>query len=70
MNSFGIKNDKIVNDEHFVFCTNCAKTYYENITDERNNNTLKLFFDKNKNEFYKGCPECKTDKYLNNEILV
>lgn len=37
-----------------VICNRCGKEMYEE--------DLVLYFDEN--EYYKGCPSCKTDAYL------
>jgi len=61
--SYGIKNiAKVSKDEEIVCCNNCDNHFYDEIIDERNDNSLKLFFDKD--HFFKGCPICETDKYL------
>lgn len=61
--SYGIKDiTKVSKNEEIVCCINCDKQFYDEITDERNNNSLKLFFDTD--HFFKGCPVCETDKYL------
>jgi hypothetical protein len=60
---YGIYNIKKVNPkEDVVVCNNCENYYYEDVTDERNNNALEFIFDKN--YFFKACPVCKTDGYL------
>lgn len=65
---YGIKNvlDAIGFGYDIVRCNNCWTYYYEDITDERHNNSLKLFREEEDNivEFFKGCPICKTDDYL------
>jgi Pyruvate/2-oxoacid:ferredoxin oxidoreductase delta subunit len=55
---------KITENEEIVRCNNCYHYYYDEITDERNNNSLKIFFDNDNEEFFKGCPVCETDNYL------
>lgn len=61
--SYGIKDiNKTTEGEDIVRCNWCLNYFYEEITDERNDNSLKLFLDKD--HFFKGCPECKTDYYL------
>ncbi len=60
---YGIYNINKVNlFEDVVLCNNCQNYYYNDITDERNNNSLAFFFDIN--HFFKGCPVCLTDDYL------
>ena len=58
-NLLGIHKQEVV-----VRCNNCFHYYYEEITDERNNNSLKILYDQKTLSFYKGCPACKTDEYL------
>ena len=61
--SFGIHDiNKIAENENIVRCNNCDTYFYEEIIDERSDNSLKLFFDKD--HFLKGCPECETDNFL------
>lgn len=61
--SFGIRDiNKVSQNENIIRCNNCYNYYYEEITDERNDNSLKLFFDKD--YFFKSCPVCKTDDFL------
>lgn len=61
--SYGIRDiAKVSKDEEIVRCNNCDNYFYDEITDERNDNSLMLFFDAD--HFYKGCPECETDDYL------
>jgi Pyruvate/2-oxoacid:ferredoxin oxidoreductase delta subunit len=59
---------KVAKDEEIVRCNNCSHYFYDDSTDERNNNSLKLFEDKEfgteYKEFFKGCPVCTTDIYL------
>jgi len=65
MMEFGIKEiNKVKSDELLVFCYMCSNYYYEEINDQRNLNSLEI--QKDDKEFYKGCPNCKTDKYLGN----
>lgn len=59
--------DKVAENENIVRCNNCYNHFYEEITDERNDNSLALFFDTD--HFFKGCPVCKTDDYLIDFIL-
>lgn len=54
--------EKVEKSETVVKCTNCDNFFYEEITDERNNNALEIINEND--EFYRGCPICKTDKYL------
>ena len=54
--------EKALKNEIVVKCNNCDNFFYEEITDERNNNALEIINENN--EFYRGCPVCKTDKYL------
>lgn len=62
---YGIKNiSKAAESYEVVRCSNCWTYYYDEIIDERNNNSLKFIWDKETEEFYKGCPQCKTDDYL------
>lgn len=61
--SYGIKDiSRIEKDEAIARCNWCDNFFYEEIIDERNENSLALFF--NKDHFFKGCPICKTDDYL------
>ena len=56
---------KVAENEDVVRCNNCYHYYYDEILgDERNDNTLKMLFDEEFKEFYKGCPVCETDDYL------
>ncbi|MDR0681739.1 MAG: hypothetical protein LBG15_07830 [Dysgonamonadaceae bacterium] len=59
---------KVAKDEAIVRCNNCLHYFYDDITDERDDNSLKLFEDKEfeaeYKEFFKGCPICETDEYL------
>lgn len=65
MNYFGIRKcENIDNQEALVLCSACCHLYYEYITDERDDNALKLFFQDE--EYFLGCPSCKTDCYLLN----
>jgi hypothetical protein len=62
---YGIYNiKKVAENEEIIRCNNCFHYYYDEITDERNNNSLKIFFDSDNKEFFKGCPDCETDEYL------
>ena len=54
--------EKVVKNEIVVKCNNCDNFFYEEITDVRNNNALEIINEND--EFYRGCPVCKTDKYL------
>lgn len=66
--NYGIQDiDKVAENEKVVRCNNCYNDFYEEITDERNDNSLKLFFDKD--HFLKGCPVCETDDFLINIAL-
>lgn len=61
---FGIYRPWEVTDiTQLVFCANCWKYYYAFIEDEAASNSLQWFREK-KSNFFKGCPECKTDGYL------
>lgn len=61
--SYTIKDiSKVPQGEEIVRCNNCWNHFYSEITDERNNNSLKLF--KDNDHFFKGCPVCETDDYL------
>jgi hypothetical protein len=51
-------------NEEIVRCNNCFHYYYDEITDERNNNSLEIFLNNDSAEFFKGCPVCKIDDYL------
>lgn len=60
---YGIYDVRKVNpNEEVVICNYCDHFFYEEITDERNTNSLELFLENN--HFFKGCPVCKTDDYL------
>ena len=62
--SFGIRDiSKVAKDEAIVRCNWCDNFFYEEITDERNDNSISFIWDV-KGYFLKGCPECKTDDYL------
>lgn len=62
---YGIRNiNKIAEDYEIVRCNNCWIYYYDEIIDERNDNSLGFIWDKQAKEFFKGCPDCKTDDYL------
>ena len=52
----------VAENEAVVKCNNCDNFFYEEITDERNNNSLEII--KEDDEYFRGCPICKTDKYL------
>lgn len=68
---YGIYNLlKIKDEEVIVRCNNCFHYYYDDITDERNANSLKILYDKEDTFFYKGCPVCKTEEYLTDINLV
>lgn len=61
--SYGIHElNKVDKAELVVCCNNCDNYFYEEITDERNENSLKLF--KDNDHFFKGCPVCETDDFL------
>lgn len=47
-----------------VKCNNCGNIYYDDITDERNTNSLKIISDESEN--IKVCPICNTDEFLIN----
>lgn len=65
--SYGIKNiENIPINEGVVICNNCEKYFYEEITDERNENSLTIIWDIESKSFFKGCPECQTDDFLSN----
>jgi|GEM_PF-4814481 len=66
---YGIRNTKNEGNEHIVLCGNCMKKYYEDVSDERNLNGLELIYDVKNDEYFKGCPLCKTDEYLSNSSL-
>jgi len=53
---------KVAKDETVVKCNNCDNFFYEEISDEHNNNGLEIFIENE--EFFRGCPVCKTNKYL------
>jgi len=53
---------KVPEGEEVVRCNYCWNYFYDEITDERNLNSLE--FIKDGDEFFKGCPVCKTDDYL------
>lgn len=64
---YGIYNiEKVSEKEEIVLCNNCENYYYDEINDERNNNSLAFFL--GEGEFFKGCPFCKTDSYLTDII--
>jgi Pyruvate/2-oxoacid:ferredoxin oxidoreductase delta subunit len=68
---YGIYNlRRIPKNENIVGCNNCGSYFYEEITDERNDNSLQFFFDTEDGEFIKSCPVCKTDHYLRNVDLL
>ncbi len=52
----------VAENEAVVKCNNCDNFFYEEITDERNNNALEII--EEDDEYFRGCPICKTDKYL------
>jgi Pyruvate/2-oxoacid:ferredoxin oxidoreductase delta subunit len=54
--------EKVEKNEAVVKCNNCYNFFYEEIADERNNNGLEIFCEND--EFFRGCPVCKTDEYL------
>lgn len=58
---------KVAKNEDLVRCNYCCNYFYEDITDERNDNSLKLF--KDNDHFFKGCPVCETDDYLADVLL-
>ncbi|GHT51709.1 hypothetical protein AGMMS49982_09890 [Bacteroidia bacterium] len=61
---YGIRNiNKFAVDEDVARCNNCWHYFYDEIIDERNDNTLIILRD-GEDFFYKGCPICKTDAYL------
>lgn len=53
---------KVAKNEVVVQCNNCDNFFYEDITDERNNNALEII--EENDEYFRSCPICKTDKYL------
>lgn len=54
--------EKVEKSEAVIKCNNCENFFYEEISDERNNNGLEIICVNE--EFNRGCPVCKTDKYL------
>ena len=63
--SYGIRNiQNAAKGEDIVKCILCDYYYYEDITDERNDNSLKIF--KDESGFFRGCPLCETDEGLGN----
>lgn len=70
---YGIRNIvKVAENQEIVRCNNCWNYFYEEVTDERNNNSLTFIWDEIISEFFKGCPLCRTDNYLTdiNEKLL
>ena len=66
-NKLGIKNINEVKTNSFVvFCSNCMNYFYEEITDERNDNALQQYFNEIENEYILCCPKCRTDNFLMN----
>lgn len=64
---YGIRNiNKTAEDYEIVRCNNCWTYYYEEIIDERDDNSLAFIWDEKTKEFFKGCPQCKNDDYLTN----
>ena len=63
---FGIYDIIKVTKDFKVKCCNCMNIFYEDISDERNNNALYQFYDKENGEYFLGCPECETDEFLMN----
>lgn len=62
---YGIRNiNKVAEGYEIVRCNNCWVYYYEEIIDERDDNSLAFIWDKETKEFFKGCPKCQTDDYL------
>ena len=62
---YGIRNiSKVAENYEIVRCNNCWNYYYEDVIDERNDNSLAFVWDEKLSEFFKGCPLCKTDDYL------
>ena len=61
---YGIQNLAKASNEDKVQCTCCGLIYYEEITDERNTNSLRQFYDAENGEYFLGCPKCETDNYL------
>lgn len=60
---YGIRNmNKVADNQDVCQCTNCNNYYYDEINDERDNNSLTFLY--NDDEPYKGCPVCKTDEFL------
>lgn len=61
--TYGIYDiEKVEKNEAVVKCYNCENSFYEEVSDERNHNGLGIIFENE--EFFRGCPVCKTDKYL------
>ncbi len=54
-------------ESYIVKCNNCGLYFYEMVDDERNDNALVILTDTETGEFYRGCPVCETDGYLQNE---
>ncbi|MBA4122291.1 MAG: hypothetical protein H0X72_07505 [Acidobacteria bacterium] len=62
---YGIRNiNKAAEGYEIVRCNNCWTYFYEEIIDERDDNSLAFIWDAETREFFKGCPQCKTDDYL------
>lgn len=61
--------NKIAEKENIIVCNYCENYYYEDINDERDINSLEIIWDEENDEFFKGCPLCKTDSYLHDFIM-
>ncbi len=63
---YGIRNvlEAIGNGYDIARCSYCWTYYYDSIDDPRHNNSLKILWDEENEEFFKGCPICETDDYL------
>jgi Pyruvate/2-oxoacid:ferredoxin oxidoreductase delta subunit len=67
---YGIYNiNKIADKENIIICNKCENYYYEEIIDERDVNSLAFIWDEENEEFFKGCPLCNTDDYLQDFII-
>lgn len=63
--SYGIRNiSEAAEGYEIVRCFNCWTYYYDEIIDERDNNSLAFIWDEAEDGFFKGCPQCQTDEYL------
>lgn len=63
---FGIRSLVKASNSCKVQCKGCGLVYYEDITDERNMNSLCQLFDVETQEYFLGCPKCETDEFLLN----